>query len=88
MFNVIETSLLSKPQWHTMTRERGSHSVRALVSRLNVLMPSSGKSKISRLNVLMPSSCTNKALLDVETLAFFAARVAKMPVFPAMPLFF
>ena len=72
MFNVIETSLLSKPQWHTMTRERVSHSVRALVSRLNVLMPSSG---------------TNKALLDVETLAFCAARVAKMPVFPAMPLF-
>ena len=72
LFNVIETSLLSKPQWHTMTRERVAHSVRALMSRLNVLMPSSGKSK---------------ALLDVETLAFFAARVAKMPVFPAMPLF-
>ena len=71
LFNVIETSLLSKPQWQTMTREHVARSVRALMPRLNVLMPSSGKSK---------------AILDVETLAFFAARVTKIPVFPTMPL--
>jgi hypothetical protein len=71
LFNVIETSLLSKLQWQTMTREHVARSVRALMSRLNVLMPSSGKSK---------------AILDVETLAFFSARVAKIPVFPTMPL--
>jgi site-specific DNA-cytosine methylase len=39
------------------------------------------------LSRLMPSSDKSKAILDVETLAFFAARVAKITVFPSMPLF-
>jgi hypothetical protein len=37
LFNVIETSLLSKPQWQTMTRERVSHSVHALMSQLKTM---------------------------------------------------